>query len=601
MLIYRLIKFLFFTFFLFNIGLNAQILEPPFWFADMKKPQLMLLIKAEGIGESQNWKCSNAKVKIDSIQYFPNKNYLSVWLDLSQVKQGQFFFSYSDRGKNRTIKYELKPIPAYQQPGFTEKDVMYLIMPDRFANGDVDNDKVKQMKELRHYPQHNFARRGGDLKGVENQLPYLKSLGISSLWLNPIYTNNQPLESYHGYAITNHYQVDPRLGDLMAYQNLINSLHSFRMKIIKDMVFNHVGDQHHLYKDLIDSNWFHFHNQFTRSNFRATTLMDPYALDADRKEFSKGWFDHHMPDLNVDKTEVAQYLIQQSLWWTLYFQLDAIRIDTYAYPGLNFMNKWMQEVKLQCPQLFIFGEIWEHGNGVQAFFTNKINQSSQLSSVTDFQLYFAIKKALNEKSSWESGNAAIYYTLAQDYMYADPSRLVTFIDNHDLARIFGEFQADTTKMISAIRLLMMIRGIPCILYGTEQGMKQTANHDVIREPMKGGFEAKKNLEEYTNPVFSQEIKRWTKWRAVSPLFDTTALKYQFVPQNGIYSFARLNKNEGMILLHNGNVTEIEVDLSQYLHHFNLSNDVVIKNEKDMEIQKELPLILKANEARVIYW
>jgi neopullulanase len=280
-----------------------------------------------------------------------------------------------------------------------------------------------------------LCRHGGDLSGITQHLDYIQDLGATTLWLNPVQENNQPKESYHGYAITDHYKIDSRLGTLNDYQSLVKTAHQKKMKVVMDMVFNHTGNEHYLFKNKPGSDWFHSFNTFTRTNYRATTLMDPYASSFDKNLMQNAWFDKHMPDLNQQNTHLSNYLIYNSIWWIETTAINGFRVDTWAYPDQNFMKKWTKAVLDEYPNFTIFGEVWEHGPAIQAQFARNIyegNHKGAMPGSIDFELYYAINDALTKDFGWTEGAAKIYYTLAQDFLYENPSQNVIFLDNHDL-------------------------------------------------------------------------------------------------------------------------------------------------------------------------
>ncbi len=399
------------------------------------------------------------------------------------------------------------------------------------------------------------------------------------MWLNPVYENNQDYESYHGYAISNHYEVDERLGGNQVYKKLIEEAHAGGIKIIKDMVFNHIGSRHYLYEQLIDSNWFHFNDkqkmgESWRSNFRAGVLMDPYINASDFAVFNEGWFDKHMPDLKVENPVVKKYLIQQSIWWILNFEIDALRIDTYAYPGLEFMQDWEIAMRQEFERLFIFSEIWEHGPGVQAYFNTGVKRNLDQNTfigtkyLTDFQFCFSVINACTQGIGWTTGINSFYYTISQDYLYEDAMRQVTFLDNHDVDRIFGILKQDYKKWRSAMTLLMLHRGIPSILYGTEILMPYTGNHGVIRTDFPGGFLGdsinkfnKSGRSELENQAFDY-IKTLA---GIRKEYVSQAKLQHYLPQDGIYVFNWKKDGKNLWVFMNFGDKYKKIKLSNYLY------------------------------------
>jgi glycosidase len=540
--------------------------EPPNWWTGMAEPTVEVMIYDRMVGEFTAATVNHPGVTVESVSREANPNYLFVTLRLAPgTAAGSFPIQLTGPGGTRSYDYRIVAHPRNSQgrKKLGAADFMYLIMPDRFANGDPSNDSVDGMLQEGTNRAKIFFRHGGDLQGVIDRLDYLKDLGITALWLNPVLENDQPYESYHGYAITDHYRIDRRFGSNELYRQLVSAAHERGIKIIMDVIFNHVGDQHYLIRDLPDTDWLHQWPEYTQSTYRATTLLDPHVADIDRSMMTDGWFDKHMPDLDQDNPHLANYLIQNSIWWTLYSGQDGFRIDTYAYSDPNFMARWNERLLAEFPDLGIFGETWVHGPGVQAWFTEGRNLhpdfDTHLPGVTDFQLYYALHDALNNEPGWTDGVLRLYYTLAQDYLYQDASRNVIFLDNHDLARLFTTLNQDTDRMKSALSLLLTLRGIPMINYGTELGFTGAggAFGEGGRMDFPGGFANDERdlfqAADRTKPekAIFNHLQRLATYRLTSD-----ALRYgeltQFVPRNGVYVFFRHTADEQIMVLFNGN-------------------------------------------------
>lgn len=565
---------------LFSSQINAQDLkfDPPHWYTGLENQEFGLLIRAKDI--------KNAKIEISekTINYkvvpFSNSDY--VWLEMQLPKELKPGFIeviiHPARGKKIKSKFEFKNRGEWQGSELKPEDFIYLLMPDRFSDGGVKIKTAKTFYELRNSRDSAYGRHGGNLVGVNSKLKYLKDLGVSALWLNPVYENNQDYESYHGYAITNHYEVDERLGGNLEYKKLVDQAHEEGIKIIKDMVFNHLGSRHYLYEYLIDSSWFHFYDKNKmgenwRSNFRAGVLMDPYINSKDFAVFNEGWFDKHMPDLKVENPLVKKYLIQQSIWWILNFKIDALRIDTYAYPGLEFMQDWEIAMREEFEHLFIFSEIWEHGPGVQSFFNTGVNRNLANNKfkgtkyLTDFQFCFSVINACTQGLGWTTGINSFYYTISQDYLYEDASKQVTFLDNHDVDRIYGILKQDYKKWRSAMTLLMLHRGIPSILYGTEILMPYTGNHGVIRTDFPGGFKGdgiNKFNEEGRTEIENQAFNHIKTLAGIRKEYISNARLQHYLPNDGLYVFNwKKNDKNLWVFMHFGdkykkvNITEFK--------------------------------------------
>lgn len=539
-------------------------IDPPFWWVGMAEPRLQLMVHRKDIGQCKDWKLQEyAGVRLQQVHHVANPNYLFIDLWIGPGTPAGRLTLTSDCGKAQRIEYELRQRQSGSDrvQGINSSDLIYLIMPDRFANGNTDNDSPPGMRQQGIDRENVFFRHGGDLIGIMEHLDYLQELGVTALWLNPVLENDQPYESYHGYAVTDHYRIDPRFGTNEQYLQLVNLCHERGIKVIMDIIHNHVGDQHHTIRDLPTEDWIHQSDTFFKTTYRATTLMDPYAAETDRTRMLDGWFDNHMPDLNQRNPLVANYLTQNNIWWVEYSGQDGYRIDTYAYNDQDFMANWGQRMQREFPSLGFFGETWVHGPAVQAQFTadNQLREgwNSHLPGVTDFQLYYAITEALNQTQGWTSGIARLYYTLAQDFLYDDPYRNVLFLDNHDLARLFSALDQDLDKFKSGITMLMTLRGIPMIYYGTELAMTGVggAFGEAGRRDFPGGWSndaenkfKKKGRTELEQEVFGH-IKTLANYRKNNPVLHTGKLT-QFVPENDIYAYFRHNENKTVAVFYN---------------------------------------------------
>ncbi len=540
-------------------------IDPAFWWAGMNNPQLELLVYNPQIA---NYKASIdypgvRLVKQDSVE---NKDYLFLTLVLdSKVQPGQFPITFTLGKKKLTYTYELKtrnnPERAKSR-GVRTSDFIYLIMPDRFANGDPSNDIVKGTQEPSINRDSMYWRHGGDLQGIVNKLDYLNDLGVTAVWLNPAQENDQPKTSYHGYAITDHYKIDPRLGSNETYLKFSEETHKRGMKVVMDIVPNHIGNRHWLFRNLPEKSWVNEWKEFTRTNYRAPLLMDPYASQNELNLLSKGWFDYHMPDLNQSNPHVAKYLTQSYIWWAEYAGVDDFRIDTYAYPDQNYMAQMTADILLEYPGMNMFGEIWEHSVPIQAFFAEKYksrgNFDSKLPSVLDFQIYKALNEALTRPFGWTDGLSKIYYTVAEDGLYAHPMRNVTFLDNHDLSRFYSVVGEDIRKYKMGLGFLLTMRGIPSMYYGTEVLMAGFSNPDGwVRMDFKGGwisdasnkFEASgRNEKENDAFNFTRKIAQWRKLNTATQ----NGKMMQFIPEKSLYVYFRYDQQSTVMVIMNAN-------------------------------------------------
>jgi glycosidase len=549
--------------------------EPPFWWTGMQHPLLEVLIYDQGIRDYEP-SVDYPGVVLRKATRLQNPNYIFVELEIGPgVKPGKFDIQLEKGAAVKKYPYELREKNRSQDriQGLSTSDFIYLLMPDRFSNGDPFNDSVEGMTQQGVNRGKLFFRHGGDLRGVINRLDYLQSLGITAIWLNPVLENNQPYESYHGYAITDHYRIDRRFGSNNTYLELVQKAHEKGIKIIMDIVPNHVGDQHYLIRDLPDETWIHQFPEFTRTTYRDPTLMDPYASAKDRAMMSDAWFDNHMPDLNQQHPQAANYLTQSYLWWIEHSGHDAYRIDTYAYPDQGYMAELGKRLKEEYPRFFFFAETWVHGPAVQAQFTedNDLREgyNSHNPSVTDFQLYYALNEALTREQGWTEGAARIYYTLAQDFLYEDPFRNVTFLDNHDLSRFYSVIGEDIRKFKSGLAFLLTTRGIPMIYYGTEIGMKNFTDPDgKVREDFPGGWEGDQANKFLPSGRNAQEQEMWeyiqklADYRKKTPALQSGRLT-QFVPFDGVYVYFRYDSEKTVMVVMNTHEKEALVDTRRF--------------------------------------
>ena len=588
-----------------NSILIAQIkvdkIEPPHWWVNMKNDTLHLIIYGSDLTNLEvNLTKKDLKI-LDSREVNSSK-YLFLDLLISKdTKPGKFDITLKNKKNKTTIEYELKSRDdsKHQSMGLDQSDLIYLIMPDRFANGDETNDVIKGTNQAYINRDTSLFRHGGDLLGIMDHTDYFTELGVTALWLNPAEENDQSLESYHGYAITDFYAIDPRLGNNDLYQSMVDQLHDNKIKIIRDVVFNHFGSENPLIKNLPDSSWIHHWDEYTRSNFRATTLLDPYTSEYDKKQFSDGWFDHHMPDMNYNNKDLRNYMIQNSIWWIEEMDIDAYRIDTYAYPEQDFMKYWAKSIKAEYPNFFMFAETWVHSQAIQAWFAggNKLNQGeTYLDGVTDFQMYYAINNALTKPYEWDKGAAEIYYVLAQDFLYEKPEQNVTFIDNHDLDRFFGVINQDFEKFKMGISILMTMRGIPSLFYGTELLMPYKGDHGLLRSDFPGGWKddevnkfKSSGRNELENEAF-EYIKKLSQWRRNSEAITKGKTK-QYIPNDGVFVYFRYTENEVVMMAVNQNKTDQIIELDRYHEVLKGRNNFVDITDKS-QLNSMTSLILK---------
>jgi len=529
--------------------------DPLFWFTGMKNPKLQLLVHGKNI-KGYTATLNYPGVKLVEIHQVENPNYLFIDLEISaDAKAGKFPISFLEKGKKKfDFSYELKDRDASPSriQGVTNKDLIYLLMPDRFANGDPSNDKVKGLAEQTLNRDSMYYRHGGDIQGVMNHFDYFKDLGVTTLWMTPEIENDMPKASYHGYAVTDHYQIDPRYGTNALFKTYVEKAHANGFKIIKDIVHNHIGTGHWIFKDMPMKDWVNQWPVFTQSSYRDEPVMDIHAAEGDRKKMLDGWFVPTMPDLNQRNPYVQNYLTQNHIWWIEYAGIDGLRLDTYPYNEPEYMADWAQKLKAEFPHLSIFGETLVNSVASQAYFTqgNTVNRGfdSQLPGVTDNVLKNTIYEALNGKSGWTDGIFRLYNILSQDFLYQDATRNEIFLDNHDMSRFYSMVNEDINKYKSGIALLLTLRGVPQLYYGTEILMKNYSDPDgLVRSDFPGGWAGDK-MSKFTaagrspqeNEAFNF-VSKLAHYRKDSPALTTGKL-IQYVPEDGMYVYFRTTEN-----------------------------------------------------------
>ena len=556
--------------------------QPEFWWTGMHNTKLQILIYGDKIAD---WKISlnYPGVALDEIVHTTNPNYAFLYVDVSTAAQPGTMNIQFIKGKEKFSQpYELKArqrTPG-QIAGFDESDLLYLVFPDRFSNGDPSNDSIAGLYEMKVDRNNPGGRHGGDIQGVINHLDYMKDLGITTLWLNPVQENNQPAYSYHGYAITDFYKVDPRLGNNDLYAKLVNEAHNKGLKVIMDYVYNHVGTEAWFIKDMPSPDWVNQWPEFTRCNYRPVTIADPYGSQYDRKLNADGWFDKHMADLNQRNPLLADYLIQNTIWWVEFSGIDGYRVDTYPYPDNDFMNECLRRLYAEYPNINVVGETWEQNVPDVAFFQKNSpvrhdGKQNELESITDFNLAFAIKDGLKESFGWNTGLRKIYYTLALDFLYGDAYKNMIFLDNHDVSRIYSELGEDFSKWKQAISILMTMRGIPCLYYGTEILMSGTTNptDGFVRKDFPGGWAADSSNKFTAAGRTPREqeaftyVKKLADFRKAYPVVQTGKLM-QFVPEDEVYVYFRYDdKNCVMVAVNSSNDVK-KIDAKRYAERMN---------------------------------
>ena len=551
---------------------------PTNWWAGMKYNKVQIMIHGKRIGDAKAYTINYPGVKLEKVNRVESKNYVFLDIDITSVaKPGILQIKVKARDSTFTIDFPIRKRrggngTSFAQ-GVTSKDFIYLIMPDRFSDGDANNDRVPGMRDQSLDRDSVYARHGGDLKGIENHLDYLKSLGVTTLWLNPVIENDMPNRTEHGYAFTNHYKIDPRLGGEKAYHELIDKTHAMGMKIIQDAVYNHVGSFHFTVIDPPMKDWLHQWPEYTNTTFKDQVLFDPYASANEKKKMSDGWFTRSMPDLNQENPYVANFLIEHAIWTVEEFGIDGWRIDTYAYNDLEFMNRCNKALMDEYPRITMFGETWVHGVINQSYFVqNKYNipYKSNLQAPTDFQALWGITDAMTKDFGWTDGVNELYTTLAQDFVYKDPLRNVIFLDNHDLSRFYSVVGEDILKYKAALAWLLTCRGIPQLYYGDEIGMKgfTSPNDGYVRKDFPGGWASdpeNKFLKEGRNSKEEdiwEYIAKLANFRKASSAI-TTGKMMQFAPQKGEYVFFRYDSKQTIMTVLNTAKEKLTIVMSNY--------------------------------------
>ena len=534
-----------------SISYSQQIerIEPPFWWEGFKNTSLQLLIYGENIS-NLDFKIKSDIVELVSVERAENPNYIFLNLEVNDKGiSGDFDIDY---GEN-SIKYNInkKELDSENHFGFNSSDVLCLITPDRFINGDYTNDNHPDM--LEKATRGPWGRHGGDLKGINDNLNYLIDLGYTAIWLNPILENNMIKSSYHGYSTTDYYKVDPRFGSNEEFKNLTKKADKMGVKMVMDIIPNHSGSEHWFVKDPPFSNWLNFNNSYSQTTHRRQTVQDIHASEYDKKHFSDGWFVETMPDLNQKNKFMSTYLIQNAIWWIEYSGIKGYRVDTYPYADKNFMSDWTYEIMNEYPNFNIVGEEWSDTPIITSYWqagkTNHDGYISYLPSLMDFPLQISFSEALNDEITWGKGFVKPYRTIAYDFLYGDPYNLVVFPDNHDMTRFLTQVDNDLNLFKMGLVFYTTVRGIPQFYYGTEVLMNSNDNprsHDVIRSEFPGGWKDHKVSALTGMGLTSDQIefqnffKRLLNWRKNNKVIHEGKFIH-FTPkeQVEIYSYFRI--------------------------------------------------------------
>ena len=597
---------------------DIQRINPSNWWVGMKNPNLQILVYGKNIAASSLSLKPYAGVKLKQTHQTENPNYLFIDLEIGKTAKAGFLQLTINNGQlSNTIAYELRNRTAKPQ-ALTQADVVYLIMPDRFANGNESNDKFADMLDPEADRKSPWLRHGGDLQGVIDHLDYFKELGVTALWMTPIIENNtrQSSEagtmrsSYHGYHFTDHYKIDKRFGGNEAYVKLVNEAHKKGIKIVQDAVYNHVGEDAWFNRDLPSKTWIHRWNKYTNTSYKDQPLFDVNGSQYDKKITSDGWFTSFLPDLDQKDPLLANYLIQHALWTIEYFNIDSWRIDTYIYNDMEFMNRCNKAILDEHPQMLLFGESAVNTPISQAYFTkNNLNSpfKCNLPAGCDFVVQGAINATLNEDFGWNNGVNRLYQTLAQDIVYQNPERLVPFLENHDTDRYFSVIGEDFNKYKMGLTWLYTLRGIPQMYYGTEFLMKNFKNPTdaEVRKDFPGGFKGDTENKfiatgrnEKENAAFDFN-KKLLNYRKTSDALGNGKFM-QFTPfDNGIYVYFRYTDRQTVMVVSNTKKTEASFSTENFAERIknsksakNIMTDEILSDISTLKVPAMTAIILE---------
>lgn len=616
------------SFIMTALGMNAAVkidrVEPTDWYVGMKDPSLQLMVYGEGIRKAQV-STDYPGVRVDSLVRLDSPNYLLVYLDLSGAQPGEMKLRFTMGKSKKEVSYRLKAraMAGEERKGFSNADVLYMLMPDRFAQGKDHKAQVKGMNPYVEDRSKPSLRHGGDLQGIRDHLDYFTQLGVTALWLTPVLENNSPdgkdgSSTYHGYATTNYYRVDPRFGTNEDYRQLIADAHAKGLKVVMDMIFNHCGFEHPWVKDLPSRDWLNVPEwlsgkeedkaKYLQTSYKLTPVLDPYAAEVDKRETVDGWFVPTMPDLNQRNPHVIKYLIQNSVWWIETVGIDGIRMDTYPYADREAMALWMKTLEREYPNFNTVGETWVTEPAYTAAWQKDSKLSSinsYLKTVMDFAFYDRVNMAAREETDdWWQGMNRVYNTLCYDYLYANPSSVLAFIENHDTDR-FLRNGTDTLALKQALALLLTINRTPQLYYGTEilmNGTKEVTDGNV-RKDFPGGFPGDKancfTAEGRTraqNDMFNW-LSRLLHWRQGNEAI-IHGKQVQFTPRKGVYVIARQAKGQNVLTVVNGTSEPAQMEVKRYAEIIGQATEATdiltgrkVALDKDVALQPRETLVL----------
>jgi glycosidase len=592
---------------------QIERVEPPFWWAGMKNTELQIMVYGKAIGSLRPEMVYDG-VEIKKTVSVENPNYLFLYLEIApNSSPGKFIIDFKNSKGNvrESVSFELleREDGSAERKGYDNSDVMYLITPDRFANGNLTNDSVASLSEGVDRT-NKWGRHGGDIQGIINNLDYLKDLGFTAVWTNPVLENNQKEQSYHGYSTTDFYKVDPRFGSNEEYRGLSKKAGEKGIKLIMDMIMNHCGSGHWWMDDLPSGDWLNSPNEYVKTSHRRTTLRDAYSSQYDKRNFTDGWFVPTMPDLNQRNSQLAKYLIQNTIWWIEFADLSGIRMDTYPYSDKDFMTDWTCSIMQEYPYFNICGEEWSLNPAVLAYWQqgkdNPDGYTSCLPGLLDFPLQNALVKALTEEEKSDAGMINLYDMLSNDFLYVDPFKHVIFPDNHDMSRIYSQLGEDYNLYKLAMVYFTTIRGTPQFYYGTEVLMSNMGDnsHGNIRSDFPGGWQGDKingfSGKGLTGKQLEAQtfIKKLLNWRKNSKVIHQGKLMH-FVPIDGVYVYFRYDENKKVMIVLNKSKEKKGLDLKPFAEMLNgsISGLDVITGKKVflqalLEIDSKQPMIIE---------
>jgi glycosidase len=565
--------------------------EPPFWWQGFEHNELQIMIHGHGIA-AFDVSIDYPGVTLDRVEKVESENYLFLYVDIDHdAKPGTFDILLESGDVDVTHKYELReksPDPSHTK-GFSAADAIYLVTPDRYANGDDSNDTISGMGDALDR-SNDYGRHGGDLAGLQNSLNYIADMGFTAIWLNPILENAMPEASYHGYATTDYYKVDPRFGSNAEYQEFVAAAKANGLGVIMDMITNHCGVEHWWMQDLPSRDWINFSDDYHQTTSAKATIRDPYVSEYDRKLYFDGWYVTAMPDLNQRNPLLADYLIQNAIWWVEYLGLTGIRLDTYSFSDMDFLSEWARRIMLEFPGFNLTGEETGKSAALLSYWQlGKRNHDGfvpQMPSMLDFPMFNAVNESLTrEVPWWDSPWTSAYETLADDFQYPDPMNLVIFPDNHDRSRIFTKVGEDYDLYRMAMVYYLTMRGIPQLYYGTEVLMSHTrddGNHGEIRAEFPGGWDDHETSAFTGNGLSDQQrqaqefLRTLLNWRKDKSVIHTGKLM-QFTPIKNVYAYFRYDDDETVMVIFNRGEEAVTLETARFAERLDdsrIAEDVI---------------------------